>query len=41
MANFRYDNDMLLKKEITGVGICEGGYSQWKFVQIHELIVII
>ena len=26
MANFRYDNDMLLKKEITGVGICEGGY---------------
>ena len=29
MANFRYDNDMLLKKEITGAGIYEGSYSHF------------
>jgi len=29
MANFGHDDDVLLKKEITGTGICKGSYSHF------------
>jgi hypothetical protein len=29
MANFGYDDDVLLKWEITGTGRCEGSYSHF------------
>jgi hypothetical protein len=29
MANFRYDDDVLLKWEITGTGWCVGSYSHF------------
>jgi len=29
MTNFRYDDDMLLKWEITGTGRCVGSYSHF------------
>jgi hypothetical protein len=36
MANFRYDDDVLLKWEITGTGRCVGSYSHFNSMMRAE-----
>ena len=36
MADFRYDNDVLLKWEITGIGRCVGSYSHFNSMMRTE-----
>ncbi len=36
MVNFRYDDDVLLKWEITGIGRCVGSYSHFNSMMKAE-----
>jgi len=38
MANFRYDDDVLLKWEITGIGKCVGSYSHFNSMMKRSMI---
>ncbi len=40
MSNFRYDDDVLLKWEITGAGRCVGSYSHFNSMMECPLLAI-